>query len=208
MTVLQILFVFSIVISAHGFYIKSSLPKLFRHQNTFLQSSVESAEILASESKLASLNASIRKLSDQITELSKVDKIWKVEVDSGDLECGSSSDIELKSNKTQWLEEKEKLQKEATSLALLIEEKKQTLEKNSFKIPVPAIITPTPTTETVSAVSSSSSAKSSFQSLTPSTNSGFDLGLLIAFPLMIGSLLFFLFFPIIGESLSANVAAQ
>jgi hypothetical protein len=198
---LQIILIASILILTRGFMIQSSLSKSVRNMK-LLQSS--SSDILADENKLSSLNIAIKKISDQITELNKVDKIWQVDADSGDLECGSSSDNEMKNKIVKLVSEKEILEKEAVNIKAAIEEKKLKLStKSFFEIETPTIVTPAKVDAT-STTANTNSNKNAFQSLTASTNTGFDMGLLIAFPLMVGSLLFFLFFPIIGESLSSS----
>lgn len=169
-----------------------------------LKSSI-STEILVEENKLASLNNLIKEKSDQINTLNKqADKIWKVDLDSSEIESGSSGDSELSSKRAKLIEELKTTESEAAALATEIQSMKQKLAAKPVEIksivsePVASKPVDVPVT------TNDSTNNSLLKSLSTSTSSGFDLGLLIAFPLMVGSLLFFLFFPVIGESLSAN----
>lgn len=135
------------------------------------------------------------------------DDIWMVDSDSAELEVESSSDKKRKRELLERAIAESQARADAEARKLQqAEAAKKELESASTKNSVQLEQTVGPVTPTPAF------AKSSQLSLTSNESSGFDIGLLIAFPLMIGTLGFFLFFPFIGEILSAssstNVSVQ
>ena len=131
---------------------------------------------------------------------------WLIDEDTSEIECESSAElarkivaekarIEAEIALKKKLEEEERLR-----LAMEEETKKKELEL-AVVVPVTeSTVAVAPTGVVV--VESSNSDKAPTP---PKKTSAFDVGLLILFPVMIGSLLLFLFFPVIGQQLAASL---
>lgn len=127
----------------------------------------------------------------------KYDDVWMVDSDSAELEVESSLDKKRKREliENAIAEAQAKVEADAKT-AQQAEALRNELESQRTRNPVRL-------EETVGPVTLSPAlAKISQMSHTSNESSGFDIGLLIAFPLMIGTLGFFLFFPYVGEILS------
>ena len=131
---------------------------------------------------------------------------WLIDEDTSEIECESSAELARKivAEKARIEAEialKKKLEEEERLRLAMEEEKKKKELELAVVVPVTeSTVAVAPTGVVV--VESSNSDKAPTP---PKKTSAFDVGLLILFPVMIGSLLLFLFFPVIGQQLAASL---
>ncbi len=125
--------------------------------------------------------------------------VWKVDEDSADLEVESSAEKMRREEAVRKEEERRRAEEEAARL-------KAEAEKNEL-LRLAAMATATAAdskkSSDVMPVAPVAPKNVTTAPIVTSTGrtSGFDVGLLVALPLMVGALGFFLFFPLIAESL-------
>jgi hypothetical protein len=136
---------------------------------------------------------------------------WKVDEDTAEIECGSSIDIKRIQQQKEKLESEARLvevqarhqnllnELSAIAIAEAARVQKQSRPTNPTSTPASAPA-PAPVSTAVAPVSAEN-AKSSISTGT----SGFDIGLLLAFPIIIGTLGFFFLFPILGPQIATQL---
>jgi hypothetical protein len=125
---------------------------------------------------------------------------WKVDEDTSELECESFSSLQRRKAMEEAARYAAEAAAEAAAAAAAAEAAKKAEEEAGKAKKEEAKPVAAPSSAVVSAPPKGSS-------LTPEgeKRSGFDVGLLIAFPLMIGTLALFLFFPIIAPQLAGTL---
>lgn len=161
---------------------------------------------------------------------SPTDNFWRIDEDTSELDCESSSGLARKKE-----EEARKKEEEAKAEAMRIENERLAAERLAAVLSaaaaasakassgkekesvVAAIVNKVDDSASIAdkaVIISSTSASSStsgssandITKLTPgNNNSAFDVGLIILFPVMIGTLLIFLLFPFIGQQLAGSL---
>ena len=148
---------------------------------------------------------------------SPTDNFWRIDEDTSELDCESSTGLARKRE-----EEARKKEEEAKAEALRIENERLAAERlaaaalekesvvantvnkviESSSIVDKAVII----SSDANSISGSGSNSNDITKLTPGNkNSAFDVGLIILFPVMIGTLLIFLLFPFIGKQLADSL---
>ena len=148
---------------------------------------------------------------------SPTDNFWRIDEDTSELDCESSTGLARKRE-----EEARKKEEEAKAEALRIENERLAAERlaaaalekesvvantvnkviESSSIVDKAVII----SSDANSISASGSNSNDMTKLTPgNNNSAFDVGLIILFPVMIGTLLIFLLFPFIGKQLADSL---
>jgi hypothetical protein len=131
---------------------------------------------------------------------------WLIDEDTSEIECESSAELARKI-----VAEKARIEAEIALKKKLEEEERLRLameeEKKKKELELAVVV---PVTESTAAVAPTGvvvveSSNSDKAPTPPKKTSAFDVGLLILFPVMIGSLLLFLFFPVIGQQLAASL---
>ena len=135
---------------------------------------------------------------------------WLIDEDTSEIECESSAELARKI-----VAEKARIEAEIALKKKLEEEERLRLameeEKKKKELEVAVVVSVTESTAAVVPVTESTavvvveSSNSDKAPTPPKKTSAFDVGLLILFPVMIGSLLLFLFFPVIGQQLAASL---
>jgi outer membrane biosynthesis protein TonB len=147
------------------------------------------------------------KLNQRLQSTKNVDPVWLIDEDSSDIVCESS--FELKRMR------EEAARKEAERRGYLII-KAQEVEQSSINKQVKILYPPIPTRlpskpaevpKPVSPVAPTPTPASSTvnMQLSPKKNSAFDIGLLIAFPVIVGTLALFFVFPLLAPQLAKNL---
>lgn len=157
---------------------------------------------------------------------SPTDNFWRIDEDTSELDCESSTGLARKRE-----EEARKKEEEAKAEALRIENERLAAERLAAAAALKAAATAALEKESVVAntvnkviesssivdkaviissdansISGSGSNSNDITKLTPgNNNSAFDVGLIILFPVMIGTLLIFLLFPFIGKQLADSL---
>lgn len=152
---------------------------------------------------------------------SPTDNFWKIDEDTSELDCESSAGLARKKE-----EEARKKEEEAKAEAMRIENERIEAERIAAALSaaaaaaaskasgkqketfVAAIVNKVDDSASIAdkAVVISSSTTNDITKLTPgNNNSAFDVGLIILFPVMIGTLLIFLLFPFIGQQLAGSL---
>ena len=150
----------------------------------------------------------------------KGDQVWQIEEDSSEIEAKSSADIAREKAEAARLEmlrlEAERLEKERIEAEKKrVEEEKKRLEEEQKKgmFARPDVMA---TTSPVSPTASSDSSKGLVPSGSPEAAKGvsglsqgnfgaFDVGLLIAFPVIVGTLMLFFIFPFLGPQFAESL---
>ena len=151
---------------------------------------------------------------------SPTDNFWRIDEDTSELDCESSTGLARKRE-----EEARKKEEEAKAEALRIENERLAAERlaaaaaaalekesvvantvnkviESSSIVDKAVII----SSDANSITGSASSTNDITKLTPgNNNSAFDVGLIILFPVMIGTLLIFLLFPFIGKQLADSL---
>jgi hypothetical protein len=158
---------------------------------------------------------------------SPTDNFWRIDEDTSELDCESSTGLARKRE-----EEVRKKEEEAKAEALRIENERLAAERIAAAAALKAAASTTaPEKKSVVAttvnkviesesivdkavivssdansITGSGSSSNDITKLTPgNNNSAFDVGLIILFPVMIGTLLIFLLFPFIGKQLADSL---
>ena len=128
---------------------------------------------------------------------------WQIDIDSAEIEVDSSAGIERKKEQARLAEEaKKREEEEAKQRALELEAKKQAEALKQEIVAKPVVqASPVSVIQPVQVVKPKVVEKPS-TALSSEKTTAFDVGLLIAFPIMIGTLGFFFLFPIFGEQWS------
>lgn len=161
---------------------------------------------------------------------SPTDNFWRIDEDTSELDCESSTGLARKREEEARKKEEEARKKEeeakaeavrignerlaAERIAAAVALKAAALEKESVvantvnkviesaSIADKAVIV----SSGASSITGSGSSSNDITKLTPgNNNSAFDVGLIILFPVMIGTLLIFLLFPFIGKQLADSL---
>jgi len=151
---------------------------------------------------------------------SSSDNFWRIDEDTSELDCESSTGLARKKEEAMKKEEEAKaealrIENERLEAERLASLKASVIEDSVAVVAANKVIDPPSISEKAISSSSSSSGSSSSSSsssndnitkLTPGNkNSAFDVGLIILFPVMIGTLLIFLLFPLIGQQLAGSL---
>ena len=126
-----------------------------------------------------------------------------IDEDTSEIECESSAELARKIAAEKARSEAEialkKKQEEEERLRLLALEEEE--EKKKKALEVALVVQAADSSSAV--VQSSNSEKAPAPA--PAKKTAFDVGLIILFPVMIGTLLLFLFFPVIGQQLAGSL---
>ena len=175
---------------------------------TFLVFLLKSEALIprASRKSIGSLVSPLNKLkrshfNGKITAVSD-SSIWEIDADTSEIECESSADIQRKlaaaAEKARIEAElalkKKQEEEERLRLELLAQEEEKARKSATEQLPIPS-----DTSKAVQAIKSNEVQPS------PKKTGLFDVGLIVLFPIMIGTLLLFLFFPIIGQQLAGSL---
>ena len=159
---------------------------------------------------------------------SPTDNFWRIDEDTSELDCESSTGLARKRE-----EEARKKEEEAKAEALRIENERLAAERLAAAAALKAaadaaavlekesVVANTVTkviesssiadkavivSSDANSITGSGSSSNDITKLTPGNkNSAFDVGLIILFPVMIGTLLIFLLFPFIGKQLADSL---
>ena len=125
----------------------------------------------------------------------KTDSTWQVDQDTSEIEWGSSADI----TRAKKIAEEAKIRAEE-------EARKKEEEKKLFesKMEIKKSVTSTEPSKAVTIKNETGSTVSP-TALSKQGNTGFDIGLLIAFPIIIGTLGFFFFFPFLSADFAKGL---
>lgn len=169
------------------------------------------------------LHQSVNKLL--VHRSSPTDNFWRIDEDTSELDCESSTGLARKREE----EARKKKEEEAKAEALRIENERLAAERLAAAAALKAAAAlekESAVANTVNKVIESSSiadkavivssdansitgrgsSSNDITKLTPgNNNSAFDVGLIILFPVMIGTLLIFLLFPFIGKQLADSL---
>jgi hypothetical protein len=147
-------------------------------------------------------------LRTPLKDVSDDKSTWLVEEDTSELECESFSSLQRRKE----AEEKERVAAESMAAEALVTaaaetQKAEAASMSSKKEETKQEPKAEPVKVQSAVVPAKAPAGSAGGSLTPGKEkqSGFDIGLLILFPVMIGTLGLFLFFPLIGGELAKNL---
>jgi hypothetical protein len=160
---------------------------------------------------------------------SPTDNFWRIDEDTSELDCESSTGLARKREE----EARKKKEEEAKAEALRIENERLAAERLAAAAALKAAADAAAALEKESVVANtvnkviesssiadkavivssdansitgSGSSSNDITKLTPgNNNSAFDVGLIILFPVMIGTLLIFLLFPFIGKQLADSL---
>jgi len=143
---------------------------------------------------------------------SSSDNFWRIDEDTSELDCESSTGLARKKEEAMKKEEEAKaealrIENERLEAERLASLKASVIEDSVAVVAANKVIDPPSISEkAISSSSSSSSSNDNITKLTPGNkNSAFDVGLIILFPVMIGTLLIFLLFPLIGQQLAGSL---
>jgi hypothetical protein len=167
--------------------------------NSINRKSLSTNDPVAQQVEIKIINSNNYDLSakSSIDDLETSEFIWKVDDDSAELEAESSSDKKRRLETIKRRQEEEEEEEEEARRKKQQEEQEllapQASQQNSQIVE---------SKELVQSVSLKDSNISKAVATNSNEKSGFNIGLLMVFPLIIGSSLFFLLFPYIGEVLS------
>lgn len=134
--------------------------------------------------------------------------VWLVDDDTSEIEVGSSGDAQRKQAAAKAkldLEMAESKLAEAMNALEMAKEKESKMKVQKVAPPPPPPPPKPVESLPTAAINTPAEPTGPSTSLTAGSTGAFDVGLLILFPVMIGTLLLFLFFPVIGQQLSSSL---
>eukprot|EP01035_Chromulina_nebulosa_P031199 gene31199-41572_t len=190
------------------FLISISLAALCFHNALLLSSKYTKplSKLLCTQYRKPSYVSSGRLLhiKNRIATTDDQSSTWVIDEDTSEIECESSAELARKIAAEKARIEAEialkKKQEEEERLRLLaLEEEEEKKKKKALEVAL--VVQAADSSSAV--VQSSNSEKAPAPA--PAKKTAFDVGLIILFPVMIGTLLLFLFFPVIGQQLAGSL---
>ena len=193
------------------FLITTSLAALCFHNALLLSSKYTKplSNLLCTQYRKSSYASSGRSLhiKNWIATTDDQSSTWLIDEDTSEIECESSAELvrKIAAEKARIEAEialKKKLEEEERLRLLALEEEKKKKESEVALVVQVADTTTTSSSSSSAVVESSNRDKAAAPA---KKTSAFDVGLIILFPVMIGTLLLFLFFPVIGQQLAGSL---